>query len=74
LLGLSSARGGSFRISLTDDDPIRTEKTAARTDTYHARFVKLVPNAQVVEVIEFETTDGGEEIDVDPRPLRSSSM
>ena len=28
-----------------------------RADTYHGRFVKLVTNEQVVEVVEFETTD-----------------
>jgi uncharacterized protein YndB with AHSA1/START domain len=49
--------GGSFRISLTYDDPTGTGKTTARTDTYHGRFVKLVTNEQVVEVVEFETTD-----------------
>jgi len=27
------------------------------TDTYHGRFLKLVPNEQLVEVDEFETTD-----------------
>ncbi|HYQ84897.1 MAG TPA: SRPBCC domain-containing protein, partial [Rubrobacter sp.] len=27
------------------------------TDTYHGRFVKLVPDQQVVEVMEFETAD-----------------
>lgn len=49
--------GGSFRISLTYDDPTRTGKTEARTDTYHGKFLKLVAHEQVVEVIEFETTD-----------------
>ena len=49
--------GGSFRISLTYDEPTATGKTSAHTDTYHGRFVKLVPNEQVVEVVEFETTD-----------------
>ncbi len=49
--------GGSFRISLTYDTPRGTGKTTAHTDTYHGRFVKLVPNEQVVEVMEFETTD-----------------
>ena len=49
--------GGSFRISLTYDAPTGTGKTTAHTDTYHGRFVKLVPNKQVVEVMEFETTD-----------------
>ena len=49
--------GGSFRISLTYDVPTGTGKTTAHTDTYHGRFVKLVPNEQVVEVDEFETED-----------------
>src|SRR5919108_3036897 len=49
--------GGSFRISLTYDSPTATGKTTAHTDTYHGRFLKLVPNEQVVEVDEFETTD-----------------
>jgi uncharacterized protein YndB with AHSA1/START domain len=49
--------GGSFRISLTYDAPTETGKTTAHTDTYHGRFVKLVTNEQVVEVVEFETTD-----------------
>ena len=49
--------GGAFRISLTYDAPSATGKTTAHTDTYHGRFVKLVPDEQVVEVIEFETSD-----------------
>jgi uncharacterized protein YndB with AHSA1/START domain len=49
--------GGSLRISLTYDAPTATGKTTAHTDTYRGRFVKLVPNEQVVEVDEFETTD-----------------
>jgi len=49
--------GGSFRISLTYDASTGTGKTMAHTDTYHGRFVKLVPNEQVVEVMEFETVD-----------------
>jgi uncharacterized protein YndB with AHSA1/START domain len=49
--------GGRFRISLKYDEPMEAGKTTARTDTYHGRFVKLVPNEQVVEVVEFETTD-----------------
>jgi uncharacterized protein YndB with AHSA1/START domain len=34
-----------------------TGKTSAHTRTSHGRFVKLVANAKVVEVVEFETTD-----------------
>src|SRR5258708_35785078 len=49
--------GGTFWISLTYDAPTGVGKTTAHTDTYHGRFVKLVPNEQVVEVDEFETAD-----------------
>jgi uncharacterized protein YndB with AHSA1/START domain len=49
--------GGSFRISLTYDAPTGTGKTTAQTDTYHGRFVQLVPNERVVEAVEFETAD-----------------
>jgi uncharacterized protein YndB with AHSA1/START domain len=49
--------GGSFRISLSYDQPTGTGKTTARTDTYHGRFVKLVPDEQIVELVEFETAD-----------------
>jgi len=49
--------GGTFRVSLTYDTPAGSGKTAGRTDTYHGRFVALVPDQRVVEEIEFETTD-----------------
>jgi uncharacterized protein YndB with AHSA1/START domain len=49
--------GGSIRISLTYDQPTGAGKTTPRTDTYHGRFVKLVPDERVVEVDEFETSD-----------------
>jgi uncharacterized protein YndB with AHSA1/START domain len=49
--------GGSFRITLTYDQPTGTGKTTAHADTYHGRFVRLVPDEQVVQVIEFETAD-----------------
>ncbi|GIK40371.1 MAG: hypothetical protein BroJett011_42040 [Chloroflexota bacterium] len=49
--------GGLFRISLTYDEPTGTGKTTTHTDTYHGHFVKLIPNEQVVEVMEFETAD-----------------
>lgn len=48
---------GRFRVSLTYDAPTAAGKTTPRTDTYHGRFVELVPNERVVEVIEFETSD-----------------
>ncbi len=49
--------GGKIRVSLTYEDPGRTGKTVARTDTYHGRFVTLVPDELVVEIDEFETED-----------------
>jgi uncharacterized protein YndB with AHSA1/START domain len=36
--------GGSFRVSLTYETATGTGKTTAHTDTYHGRFVKLVPD------------------------------
>ena len=51
--------GGTFRISLTYDASTGTGKTVADTDTHHGRFVELVPNERVVEVVEFETDDPG---------------
>lgn len=49
--------GGRFRVSLTYDAPDRTGKSASRTDTYHGHFARLVPDREVVEVMEFETGD-----------------
>jgi uncharacterized protein YndB with AHSA1/START domain len=50
-------QGGAFRVSLTYDAPGATGKTAGRTDTYHGRFLKLVPDELLVEAVEFETDD-----------------
>ena len=47
--------GGMYRVSLTYDAPDRSGKTSGRTDTHHGTFAKLVPDTQVVEVLEFET-------------------
>ena len=55
--GFDAREGGLFRISITYDEPTGTGKTTAQTDTYHGRFVKLASNEQVVEQVEFETTD-----------------
>src|SRR5438067_1460148 len=51
--------GGAFRVSLTYDAPTSSGKTTAQTDTYHGRFVELVPDERLVEVVEFETADPG---------------
>ena len=49
--------GGEFRISLTYDLPTTAGKTSAQTDSFHGRFVKLVPDTEVVQTVEFETSD-----------------
>ncbi len=49
--------GGSIRVSLTYNESTESGKTTAHTDTYRGRFVRLIPNKEVVEVDEFETTD-----------------
>ncbi|MFF3838634.1 SRPBCC family protein [Streptomyces sp. NPDC001930] len=49
--------GGAFRVSLTYDTADGTGKSGARTDTYHGRFVELLPDERVVEITEFETSD-----------------
>ncbi|GIF02650.1 SRPBCC domain-containing protein [Actinoplanes siamensis] len=51
--------GGTFRVSLTYRAPENSGKSEAHTDTYHGHFRRLVPDEQVVEVIEFETADPG---------------
>jgi uncharacterized protein YndB with AHSA1/START domain len=47
--------GGRFRVSLIYDDGAAQGKSSERTDTYHGRFVELVPGELVVEAVEFET-------------------
>ncbi|MEU0218571.1 SRPBCC domain-containing protein [Streptomyces sp. NPDC006265] len=52
-----AGEGGRFRVSLTYEAPDASGKSAAHTDTYHGHFARLVPDEQVVEVLEFETAD-----------------
>lgn len=52
-----SGEGGRFRVSLTYDAQDETGKSTAHTDTYYGHFATLVPDEQVVEVIEFESAD-----------------
>src|SRR5919108_4749675 len=49
--------GGELRISLTYDAPTSAGKTTAQVDTFHGRFVRLVPETEVVQIVEFETDD-----------------
>ena len=55
--------GGEFWISLTYDAPTTAAKTDAQTDSFRGRFERLVPDTEVVQVVEFDTDDasmGGE--------------
>jgi uncharacterized protein YndB with AHSA1/START domain len=49
--------GGGFRVTLTYETPEGQGKTTAHSDTYLARFTRLVPDEVVVEVDRFETAD-----------------
>src|SRR5207245_1375812 len=48
---------GEFRISLTYDTPTDAGKTDAQTDTFHGRFLRLTADLEVVQSVEFETSD-----------------
>src|SRR5712691_10267838 len=51
--------GGTFRMSLTYRDREQSPggKTSEGTDTFQGRFIELVPDEKIVEVIEFESQD-----------------
>ncbi|MFF4791728.1 SRPBCC family protein [Streptomyces sp. NPDC001276] len=49
--------GGTFRVSLSYDEPGARGKSGARTDTYRGHFARLVPDRLVVEVLAFETDE-----------------
>ena len=44
-------------FGLSYDAPGKAGKSQSRTDTYHGHFTRLIPDRQVVEVMEFETAD-----------------
>ncbi len=49
--------GGTFRVTLTYDSADAAGKTSGNADTYHGRFVTIVPGETVVEQLQFETDD-----------------
>jgi uncharacterized protein YndB with AHSA1/START domain len=53
--------GGSYRISLTYRDPKSGPggKTSTDTDSFTGRFVALVPDEKIVEIVAFESDDPG---------------
>jgi uncharacterized protein YndB with AHSA1/START domain len=59
LHSLEARAGGRYRMSLTYQDPQRSPggKTSDSTDTFEGRFVEMVPDEKIVEVVEFESED-----------------
>jgi uncharacterized protein YndB with AHSA1/START domain len=49
--------GGAFHITLTYDEPGPAGKTDERTDSFRGRFTRLVPDAEVVQAVAFDTAD-----------------
>lgn len=50
--------GGAYRLVLTYADPSAAQgKTTAGSDIVDARFVELVPNARVVQAVDFVSDD-----------------
>ncbi len=49
--------GGRFEVTLTYDAPTTAGKTDAQSDTSRGRFVRLVPDTEVVQVVAFDTDD-----------------
>lgn len=49
--------GGTFRSSLTYQDPEQSPggKTSDTMDTYHGRFVRLIPFTTIIQAVEFES-------------------
>lgn len=48
---------GEIRVSLTYDQEETQGKTQKNVDTYHGRFIRLIPDEVIVEVDSFETDD-----------------
>jgi uncharacterized protein YndB with AHSA1/START domain len=73
-----ATEGGVFRISLTYDEPTAKGKSSAQTDTFHGRFVRLVPDREVIQQIEFETTDpamqGAMKVSYELRPAGDATV
>jgi uncharacterized protein YndB with AHSA1/START domain len=51
--------GGAYRMSLTylESDHATRGKTSEHTDVVRGRFLKLIPDEQIVQLIEFESED-----------------
>lgn len=58
MLAFDGRVGGGYRMSLTYRDPQGAPgKTSDDTDSFEGRFVELVPNRKIVEVVVFDAAD-----------------
>ena len=53
------SEGGSYHMSLTyrEPDDAGSGKTTATTDTFRGRFLELIPDQKIVEIVTFESWD-----------------
>lgn len=57
ILAFDPREGGLFRMALIYADAAGQGKTTGDADVVEGRFVELVPDKRVVEVVEFESDD-----------------
>jgi uncharacterized protein YndB with AHSA1/START domain len=57
ILAFEPLEGGTFRMAFIYEDAGSHGKTSDNADVFEGRFVELVPDRRVVEVIEFESDD-----------------
>ncbi|AWC20786.1 MULTISPECIES: SRPBCC family protein [Aminobacter] len=57
ILAFEPREGGAFRMTFIYEDGGGHGKTTDSADVFEGRFVELVPNRHVVEVIAFESDD-----------------
>jgi uncharacterized protein YndB with AHSA1/START domain len=58
--GFDPRVGGGYRMTLSYRDPKRAQgKTTMDSDSFNGRFIDLVPNERIVEIVEFESSDPG---------------
>lgn len=59
IYAFDAREGGTFRMSFayTDTDHAVRGKTSEHADVFQGRFLELVPDERVVELVEFESDD-----------------
>jgi uncharacterized protein YndB with AHSA1/START domain len=59
LEGFDPRVGGGYRMTLTYDDPTHATpgKASEHSDVVYSRYVDLVPDQRVVQVVEFDSED-----------------